>query len=84
MVSKDGAISTSSGLYTKKQIETGEIATMSMISTVIIPKWTKLRLMIRSDVDLYIEGDSTLSLVYIGKKLLYLLKQLPDYSSSLF
>jgi len=65
VVSRDGDISTSSGLYAKKHIEAGQISTMNMISSVIIPKWTKLRLMIRSDVDIYIEEGSTLSLVYI-------------------
>lgn len=67
VVSKDDGLSTSSGLYTKKFIETGQVSTVSMVSSVIIPKWTKLRLMIRSDIHVYIQEGSTLSLVYIGK-----------------
>lgn len=71
IVSRDGILSISNGLYTKKVIQSGQTSTVSMISSAIIPKWTKLQVMIKSDINVYIEEGSTLSLVHLGKYFFY-------------
>ena len=75
VVSKDGAISTTGGLYMKKKFKAGQNFTMHVMSSVVLPKWTKLKLFIRSDADVYIQEGSTVALAYLGKYLLYILCQ---------
>ena len=67
VVSKDGIVSQSSALYTKRTFATGFNFTLHIMSSVIITKWTKLHLMIKSDTDLLIQQGSTVSLVFMGK-----------------
>ena len=67
VVSKDGIVSKSSALYTKRTFTTGLNFTLHIMSSVIITKWTKLHLMIKSDTDLLIQKGSTVSLVFLGK-----------------
>ncbi|XP_065053803.1 uncharacterized protein LOC135682724 [Rhopilema esculentum] len=65
VVSKDGAISTTGGLYMKKKFQVGQNFTMHVMSSVVLPKWTKLKLFIRSDADVYIQEGSTVALAYL-------------------
>eukprot|EP00794_Sanderia_malayensis_P003190 gene3190-3661_t len=64
-VSKNGMMSESSALYSKRVFDAEQNFTVHIISSVIIQKWTKIGLMIRASDDIVIHEGTTVSVVFV-------------------